>query len=248
MLKKVFIATALCATASFATWDKFPVLENHKGETVVGAGFAKQGEPMILAPYIGSRYTVMPNLELGLVLPYYVNLNINNENGLSNPLFMARYQFLPTLNAFLDVQVPISNDPYNSSEWSFNFGVQYSQNLGIVDIGAELGLMVNTKGDDKVSPPLNLNLGFEIDFKLGIPLTPFIGADALMAIGKLTDEFGNFGDDLTGDFAVLPYVGLKYAFTSNVSVQASAMTMLGKEDMVGPDTPIVADLRLKMSF
>lgn len=37
---------------------------------------------MMLVPYIGSRYTVLPNLELGLVLPYYVNLNINNENGL----------------------------------------------------------------------------------------------------------------------------------------------------------------------
>jgi len=92
---------------------------------------------MMLVPYIGSRYTVLPNLELGLVLPYYVNLDINNENGLS---------------------------------------------------GAE------------------------------------------------------------GDFAFLPYVGLKYAFTPNFSVQASAMTMLGKEYVVGPDTPIVADLRLKMSF
>ena len=235
-------------TASFATWDKFPVLENHKGETVVGAGFVKQGEPMMLVPYIGSRYTVLPNLELGLVLPYYVNLNINNENGLSNPLFMARYQFLPTLNAFLDVQVPISNDPYSSSEWSFNFGAQYSQNFGVVDFGAELGLTVNTSGEDKVSPPLKLNFGAEVDFNLGVPLTPFIGADALMAIGKPTDEFGNFGDDLTGDFAVLPYVGLKYTFTPNVSVQASVMTMLGKEDMVGPDTPIVAELRLKMFF
>ena len=32
MLKKLCLAAAFCATASFATWDKFPVLENHKGE------------------------------------------------------------------------------------------------------------------------------------------------------------------------------------------------------------------------
>lgn len=248
MFQKLVLAAAFCATASFATWDKFPVLENHKGEIVVGAEFIKQGEPMKLVPYIGSRYTVMPNLELGLILPYYVNLNINNENGLANPVFMARYQFMPMLNAFLDVQVPISNDPYNNSEWSFNFGAQYSQNLGVVDVGAELGLTVNTRGDDEISPPLRLNLGAEADFNLGIPLTPFIGADMFMWIGKFTDEEGNFGKSHTGDLAVRPYVGLKYAITPNVSVQASAMTMLGKEKVVGPDTPIKANLKLKMSF
>ena len=248
MFEKIALAAALCATASFATWDKFSVLEKHKGEIVVGAEFIKQGEPMKLVPYIGSRYTVVPNLELGLILPYYVNLNINNENGLANPVFMARYQFMPMLNAFLDVQVPISNDPYNNSEWSFNFGAQYSQNLGVVDFGAELGLTVNTRGDDEISPPLRLNLGAEADFNLGIPLTPFIGADMFMWIGKFTDEEGNFGKSHTGDLAVRPYVGLKYAITPNVSVQASAMTMLGKEKVVGPDTPIKADLKLKMSF
>ena len=75
-----------------------------------------------------------------------------------------------------------------------------------------------------------------------------IGVDALMAIGKFTYEGKNYGKSHTGDFAFLPYVGLKYAFTPNFSVQASAMTMLGKEYVVGPDTPIIADLRLKMSF
>ena len=128
---------------------------------------------MKLVPYIGSRYTVLPNLELGLVLPYYVNLNINNENGLS---------------------------------------------------------------------------GAEADFNLGIPLTPIIGADAFMWLGKFTYDGENVGVSHTGDFAVRPYVGFRYAITPNVSVQASAMTILGKEYVVGPDTPIVADLRLKMSF
>ncbi len=248
MLKKAFLAATLCATASFATWDKFPVLEDHKGEIIVGAEFIKQGEPMQLTPYVGSRYTVMPNLELGVILPYYVNLNMNNENGLANPIFMARYQFLPMMNAFLDVRVPISNDPYNNSEWSFNFGAQYSQNLGVVDFGAELSLKVNTRGDDKESPPLRLNFGAEADFNLGIPLTPFIGADGLMMIGKFTHEGENFGRSYTGDMAVLPYAGLKYAVNSNVCVQASAKTVFGKEEVVGSDTPIIADLNLKMSF
>lgn len=128
---------------------------------------------MKLVPYIGSRYTVLPNLELGLVLPYYVNLNINNENGLS---------------------------------------------------------------------------GAETDFNLGIPLTPMIGVDALMAIGKFTYEGKNYGKSHTGDFAFLPYVGLKYAFTPNLTVQASAKTAFGKSIIIGTETPFMADLKLKMAF
>ena len=248
MLKKVFFVAALCATASFATWDKFPVLENHKGEIVVGAEFDKRSDPMLLTPYIGSRYTVMPNLELGVILPYYVNLNVNNENGLANPMLMARYQFLSVLNAFLNVQVPISNNLDNSSEWAFNFGFQYSQNFGVVDIGTELGLTMSTKGDDKEASPMKLNFGAEIDFNLGIPLTPFIGADAFIRLGEFYYDGGNFGNCIVGVFEALPYAGLKFAITPNVSVQGSAMVKLGKNDVELSDTPIVVDLKLKTSF
>lgn len=248
MFQKLVLAAAFCATASFATWDKFPVLENHKGEMIVGAEFDKRSEPMVLTPYVGSRYTVLPNLELGVILPYYVNLSANNENGLANPVFMARYQFLPMLNAFLNVQVPISHDLYNSSEWAFNFGFQYSQNFGIVNLGTELGLTMNTEGDYKEGAPLRLNFGFETDFNLGIPLTPFIGADAFVRFGKFHYEGGNFGKCLVGVFEALPYVGLKYAITPDISVQTSAMVKLGKDDIGLSDTPIVADFKLKMSF
>ena len=253
MLKKLCLAAAFCATASFATWDKFPVLEDHKGEMAVGTEFFKRGDRMWLTPYIGSRYTVMPNFELGLILPYFVNLTKNNVNGLANPMFMARYQFLPMLNAFLNVQVPTDYETCASSEWSFNFGTQYSQNLGVVNFGAELGLTVNTSGEDKVSPPLKLNFGAEADFNLGVPLTPFIGADAFMWLGKFTYDGENVGVSHTGDFAVRPYVGLKYAITPNVTVQASAMTILGDEEVIlsemdVSDTPIMADFKIKMAF
>ena len=36
MFKKIALAAALTATASFATWNYFPVLENHKGQAKVG--------------------------------------------------------------------------------------------------------------------------------------------------------------------------------------------------------------------
>ena len=248
MFGKIALAAALCATASFATWDKFPVLENHKGEMVIGADFVRQNdfEPMQLEPYIGSRYTVMPNLELAVLLPYFVNLNKNNDNGLSNPILMARYQFMPSVNAFLDVVVPVSHGYNNYSAWVFKFGAQYSQNFGMVDFGAELGLGVNTRDDNKVSPPLRLQFGAEADFKLG-QLTPFVGFNALMLLGELTID-GEKVDSFKGEIAVYPYVGLKYAITPNVTVQASAKTAFGYEAVKGPDTPIIADLNFKMSF
>jgi len=247
MLKKLLLAAALSATASFATWDKFPVLENHKGEMTIGTGFVWQGDshPTQLTPYLGSRFTVLPNLELAVLLPYYVNLSMNNDNGLTNPELMARYQFLPSVNVFLDAIVPIRHTNNCFDVWVFNFGAQFSKDLGIVNLGTELGLGVNAS--TKFSPPLRLNFGAEADFKLNIPLTPFVGFDALMLLGELTID-GKKVDSFKGEIAVYPYVGLKYAITPNVSVQASAKTAFGYEIVKGPNTPIVADLNLKMSF
>jgi hypothetical protein len=262
MFKKMVLAAAFCATASFATWDKFPVLEDHKGETVVGTGFDYEGssELMLLKPYLGSRFTVAPNLEFAVLLPYYVNLSeilctryvdLDNNNGLGNPTLMARYQVTPFLNVFLDVLVPV-NQGYNYyNEWVLSFGAQFSKNFGIVDFGSELGLSANLETDDVFSAPLRLNFGAEADFKLNIPLTPFVGADALVLLGHITgiDENGEkYDDNLTGKFAVYPYVGLKYAITPKLTLQASAKTAVGKSAVVGTDTPFMADLKLKMMF
>lgn len=253
MLKKIFLAAAFCATASFATWDKFPVLGNHKGETVVGIGFdyERSYDLMQLKPYLGSRYTVLPNLELGVILPYYVNLTMNNDNGLDNPKLMARYQIVPSVNVFLDVLVPISHGYNYYDVWVFSFGAQFSKNFGIVDFGSEVGLSVNLETDDDFSAPLRLNYGAEADFKLNIPLTPFVGADVQVLMGHITgkNETGKrYNDNLTGKYAVYPYVGLKYAFTPNLTVQASAKTAFGKSVIIGTETPFMADLKLKMAF
>ena len=249
MFRRLVLAAAFCATASFATWDKFPVLEAHKGEMSVGAEFIRHGEfdLMQLVPYLGSRCTVLPNFELAVLLPYYINLNVNNDNGLANPMLMARYQFLPFVNVFLDALVPVSHGYNNYSAWVFNFGVQYSQNFGVVDFGAELGFAMNAEGDNDFTPPFRLNFGAEVDLKVGV-LAPFVGADALMLLGRFTEEGENVGKSFTGEMAVYPYIGLKYAVTPNVTVQASAKTALGHEDLVGSHTSVEADLKVKMTF
>src|SRR5574344_727985 len=39
MFKKILLVTALVASASFATWDKFPVLDQGKGQVKLGASY-----------------------------------------------------------------------------------------------------------------------------------------------------------------------------------------------------------------
>ena len=62
--------------------------------------------------------------------------------------------------------------------------------------------------------------------------------DALMLMGSFTKYGERDGEDLTGEFAVYPYVGLKYAFTPNLMVQASAKTAFGSPRKRETDTLI----------
>lgn len=244
MFKKIALACIFFATASFATWDFFPVLENHKGETRIGATFAKQGKPMALVPYVGSRYTVLPNLELAMIVPYYVHLNINNENGLSNPEFMVRYQFLPFLNAFLDVEAPINKAPYTGDAWEFYFGTQYSQKFGIVNLGSELGFGLETSGDNDITPPFFLHTALEADFEFGIPVIPLIGAGATMEIGKYSRDGKSYGNSHTGHMQGKGFGGARFVINPAFNVEATGAVIFGKH--LEEDKPLYAHLKINM--
>lgn len=244
MFKKLSLAAALCASASFASWDYFPVQEAKKGEIATGAQYNYLlGDHHILTPYLGSRYTVAPKLELGMVVPYFVMLSDNNDNGLLNPIFMARYQFLPMVNVFFDAQVPSTNSYSNNTAWVFDFGFQYSQKFSAVNFGSEIGLTVATRGDDKISPPLLLNFGGEFDFELGT-VTPLVGAKASMELGKYTYEGDNFGEGHTGHMMVQPFAGAQFNVTQDFKIRATASTWFGKEELVGDEQSLFVDLKL----
>ena len=76
MFKKIILASALAISTSFASWDLFPVLENHKGQTrftTTYSTYSDEGrEYHALNLTLGSRYTVFPDLELALIVPYHV--------------------------------------------------------------------------------------------------------------------------------------------------------------------------------
>lgn len=259
MFKKIALATALVATASFATWDKFPVLENHKGQATIGDSYVMQDKASQEELYVGARYTVIPNLELGIKLGYVLFTHWDGDDaeqdGLDNLPIMVRYQFMPNMNAFLDVTLPIGNDDVvgDDGEIVFHFGAQYSQKMGMVNLGAELGLQLETAGDDKTTPPWTLNIGAEGDFALNQMFTPYVGIDLYMLMGKFTYDGDSEGDSFTGDLLFNPYLGVDIVFNAMFDLDISANFLFGNSDAMkiktGMDETVIGlDAHLNINF
>ena len=261
MFKKIALATALVATASFATWDKFPVLENHKGQVKVSDYLLMQDKWSQDGSTLSARYTVVPNLELGLKLGYVFYTEWDGKDldpkqeGFDNIPLMIRYQFMPAMNAFLDVTFPTgSEDLYGKDKpFGFHFGAQYSQEFGMVSLGTELGLQLETAGDDKDTPPWTLNIGAEGDFAVSQLLTPYVGIDLYMLLGKFTHDGDNYGDSYTGDLLFNPYLGITFSFNSVVSLDICASFLFGNKDAMlvksySDETQTVIEFSLGINF
>lgn len=252
MIKKILLATALVASASFATWDKFPVLENGKGQAHVGIGYNIQGDWSGMDIYVGARYTVIPNLELGLNLPYTIFTDYDGEDGadgLGNLAFMLRYQFMPIMNAFVDVDFPIGEEGLVDDGFGLHFGVQYSSDFGMFALGSELGFALATAGDDDFTPAYELNVGAELDFAVSSLVTPYVGLDLNM---KVTDsEFDGKGGDVeyddSGDMGLWLCLGGDFVINPMFDVDVSLGFGFG-EDYYGEDTPIGIDAHLNVNF
>lgn len=252
MIKKIALAAALAVSASFATWDKFPVLENHNGQAKAGFGFGIPEDKTTTGDlYAGVRYTVITGLELGTVFDYRLFTHYDGKDakadGVANLPILVRYQILPIVSAFLDVTLPIGDDSFNGDATQFHFGAQYSSTFGIVSLGTELGLQLETKGDDKTTPPWILNVGAEGDFVLG-PVTAYVGADVLVELGKNTYDGDNVGDSHTGDLAIFPYVGANYALNQALSFDVAAIFGFGNKDLVENDADISFDVHANFNF
>ena len=260
MFKKIALATALVATASFATWDKFPVLENHKGQAQVGDYYTMQDKFSRDGLYVGARYTVITNLELGLKFSYVLfsdwDGNDLKQDGIDNLPLMVRYQFMPAMNAFLDVTLPIGNEDLVGKDkpFVFHFGAQYSQKMGMVNLGAELGLQLETEGDDKTTPPWTLNIGAEGDFAINQMFTPYVGIDLYMLMGKFTYDGESEGDSFTGDLLFHPYLGINIAFNQMISLDISAAFLFGNSDAMrikcggNKETSTTLDAHVNINF
>ena len=245
MFKKIALAAALTATASFATWNYFPVQEAGKGQVEIQNVVGMQDKITSLTDAVVARYTIVQNLEAGLRIPYLINVwsdvkSIDKASGLTQIALMLRYQFMPIMNAFLDVAFPTcgENACYDDNAFVFHFGVQYSQKFGMVDFGSELGLQLSTPGDDKTTPPWDLNLGLEARFAVSEVIIPYVGLDFIMELGKYSYKGDSYGESYTGDMGVLPYIGLVANITPMFYLGGEVG--LGFGEIFYGDNPLVA--------
>ena len=236
MLKKIILAAAVAATASFATWDYFPVIESHKGEAKVQFDDVMQDKLQMFYLTTGVRFSPAQNFEFGLELPYMLfhlwdGSMENHANGAGNLEAMFRYQFLPNMNAFLDITVPTASIEiaYPDYPFAFHFGTQFSNNFGLVNLGSELGLKIETQGEDEETPPWVLNLGVEADFAISQVFTPYLGIDLEMLLGKFTHEHYGSSKSYTGKLGIAPYAGFNVAFNEIVSLDVHGQILLGKD-------------------
>lgn len=254
MFKKALLATAIAATASFATWDYFPVQEAGKGQAELSVPFIMQGDMSRLGVGIGARYSIIQNLEAGLRLPYTIFTHWDGkdakQDGIGNLDLMFRYQFMPIMNAFIDVALPIGDEEVVGWDDGLGvyLGVQFSQNFGMVNFGSELGFGFRTEGDDEMSPPYDLKVGLEGDFAVNEMLTPYVGADIHVWLGEFThDGKSGPGADDSGTIGIEPYVGLNININPMFYAGVDARFCIG-EDMYGEDMPIVLTGKFGVNF
>ena len=230
MIRKIFLASALVASSAFATWDLFPVLANHKGQAKVAAALQTyeymRHDFGVFGTAASARYTVIPKLELALDVPYRIMTQDNgreeNIDGLGNIGFSSRYQFLSSMNAFVDMFIPVGDDSYNEKgAWGFNVGAQYSVEFSqMLNFGSELGINFETKGDDHEAP-VSVFGAAEIDFRLSPQFTPYFGTNLAVGIGafKHYEFLTSLGG---GEVYIEPYFGGTYDINHHVSLDVSA--------------------------
>ena len=252
MLKKAVLAAILCTTASFASWDLFPVLENHKGQTRFTTSYTTYTQDddryHALSFYLASRYTVIPDLELALNVPYnafaYYGGNEYGIEGTGKISFWTRYQFTPSMNVFADIYLP-ERKVYSADSWLFNIGLQFSRNINpLLNFGSELALTFSTK-DDYGDIPFSVDATIELDFNVTEKFSPYIRTFASLELGEYTDDQGYQFSHGGGDFYLSSYLGATYDFNKTFSIDASA----GIAKWVNVDNcPIFIDANLMFLF
>lgn len=230
MFKKIILASALAISTSFASWDLFPVLENHKGQARLATSFTNytwhDDVYNSLSMYAGVRYTAVPNLELAINIPYRLFTYFAGEDmeadGFGSPFFSARYQFIPTMNVFADVYFPFGDESFVEKDaWAFDAGLQFSTHFSsLLNFGSELGAYFETYGESHYAP-FRAYVNTELDFAVSSQFTPYILADVDVELGGFEEDNGYEFSNSGGNTYVLLGAGAKYDFNRIFSLDAA---------------------------
>ena len=255
MIKKIALAAAVAATASFATYNYFPVGEAHSGQVEIGAayGWWEQGPADMnsMNLKVAAEYVVIPNLELSLQGIGYQLWSENDDcddddvpgcdtDGFKALTVGARYWFMPMLGAALDVNVPLNSEdavgPYDPFGLyaAIQFSMEFMPGLAL---GSEAGVSYKFE-DENTTEGLGLTILAELDYTLpSIPLTPWIGAEFDVRLSDVEEDMGPATAEYgSGDSDFIIWIGAGYDINKMFSVKANfVMTFADEEESMGTD-------------
>ena len=259
MFKKILLASARAVSASFAGWDSFQVLENHKGQARIGLSytidqFDNDDNFCSLQTGTGVRYTVIPNLELALSLSYHIFTHHKgketNRDGFQNPIIGIRYHFIPTMNVYARVSIPVGDKTLvDKDAWGFNVGAEFYTPINpLLNFGSRLAVSTATKGEDKKAP-LSLTAAAELNFMVTQQFNPYIGMTAYVFLGTFTEDGYRFSDG-GNTVSVLPQIGASYAVNEIVSFTAEfgVLKSVHKNSNSSHNYSIISALQAKFNF
>ena len=248
MFKKIILALALFAGASFATWDYYPIPDSSHGSFEIGLYYDKDHAWSQSGLEVGGRFTMVKHLEIAFTSWGYQFWNeedcagcVNGGDGPRDLTIGGRYEVAPMVTAFLDFNIPAGRDEYDgynttppsNGEFSIYLGAQFSAptKLKGFKFGAEGGILWGFEYDEghyghyTDERGLDIHIGSEAAYTIpDIGLTPYLGF--LFKYRLSESEYTHRNDDHTygyGDRRSRQFnlwLGASYAINKMIEVKA----------------------------
>jgi hypothetical protein len=198
-LSLVAVAVCLCVGASFASYDKFGVIGDGSAE----AKFGVYGGDWDL----NVRYGLLENLEL------FSRIGTNA----SDYTVGARYQIIPVLGGFLDLDLPTMRGSFGSHNFGLTPGINFTTNFtDALSFGSVAQLAVELADPD---PVLDLKVGVEVDYMFSDNVGAWVGVD--FVYDRLTQENR---EDLDIAAAIQPGIG--FFFTKDALTVGTMLSLI----------------------
>ena len=249
MFKKIALASAIAASAAFATWDYYPVLEAGKGSAEAGLYYDWDHDWSQAGAKIGARYSMIQGLELSLQSWGYQFWGetdcdgcANGGDGLRDLIIGARYEIAPMITAFLDLNLPIGNDdnehgattPPSHHEIFIYAGAQFSAPINDVPgmkFGTEAGIDWGFEHHNE-ERGLDIHLSGELAYTVpDVGVTPFVGLQIKYRLTESTwDDHGTErGHNDDGNKQINLWLGADYFVIPNqLDLKAKLIVRSGK--------------------
>ena len=252
MFKKIALASAIAASAAFATWDYYPVLEAGKGSAEAGLYYDWDHDWSQAGAKIGARYSLIQGLELSLQSWGYQFWGetdcdgcANGGDGLRDLIIGARYEIAPMITTFLDLNLPIGKDDWDgngtsrpgSDEIFIYAGAQFSAPINDVPgmkFGTEAGILWGFEHHNE-ERGLDIHLAGEISYTVpDVGVTPFVGLQIKYRLTESeyeADDGKEYGHNDDGNKQINIWLGADYFVIPNqLDLIAKLIIRSGKVD------------------